>query len=191
MTELLVERALTDSAFALDGDGWTLYGRAVPYNVPARVTDNGTDYYLEMWAPGAFERDVAKGGRWVSLMVGHRGDDGDRYLGRCVELRDADDGLYPAFRLERSHPLAEEARSGELTSWSVSARVYRSRATRVNGQDVIVRELAGLSHVAATGSPQYAGAGVLVAREHELLGPQPTPRLDEARAILDKLRQRA
>jgi HK97 family phage prohead protease len=189
VTELLIERALPVTTLEPVGDGWTLEGLAVPYNQPQRVTDNGQDYYLEEFAPGAFSKDVTKGARWVNLMVGHSGDEGDRYLGRCVECAERDDGLNLAFRLDRSHPLAEEARSGELTKWSVSARVYRTRHVLEDGQDVYIRELCNLSHVAATAKPQYAGAGVRVARDHELVGaPAPTPLLDAARARLGRLR---
>lgn len=193
MTELIIQRALPVTAFALEsgGDGWTLYGRAIPYNRVEEVTDNGVDSYWEGWKPEAFARDAAKGGRWVNLFVTHRGDEGERFLGRVIELSEADDGLYAAIRLERTHPKAEAARSGELTGWSVSAHIYRSRTELVGGREVVWRESAGLSHIAATPRPQYAGAGVIAYRDHELVGPRPTPKLDEARAILDKLRRRA
>jgi HK97 family phage prohead protease len=188
MSELIIERALPDQALEPVGDGWTVYGRAVPYGIGQRVTDDGAAYYTEEWARRAFSRDAEKGGRWVNLFAGHRGDDGDRYLGRCVELTEKDDGLYAAFRLNRSHPLAEEARAGELTGWSVGAKVFRTRETHRGGDVVKIRELAGLNHVAATASPQYAGTGVLVARDHELITDAPTPLRDTLRARLDALR---
>lgn len=183
MPELLIERA----AAPLEpvGDGWTVYGQAVPYAVENRVTDDGgTTFYTEVFDPGAFGRDATKGGRWVNLMVGHHGDDGDRFLGRCVGLEERSDGLYGSFRLDRTHPQAEAARAGELRGWSVSARVYRSREERDSlGQRLVHRIACGLSHVAATAAPQYAGAGVLVAREHVLtVAPSGTPRLDALRA---------
>ena len=137
--------------------------------------------------PGAFTRDVGKGGRWVNLMLGHSGDDGDRYLGRCVALEEQSDGLYPTFRIDRSHPQAEAARAGELTGWSVSARVSLALAesTRPDGTRAVRREVCGLSHVAATAAPQYAGSGVLVAREHVIVtGTSSTPRLDALRVAL-------
>jgi HK97 family phage prohead protease len=182
MPELLIERA----APALEpvGDGWTVQGLAVPYGREQRVSDDGKTHYWEGFTDGAFGRDVAKGGRWVNLMLGHHGDDGDRFLGRCVDLAESAEGLVAAFRLDRSHPSAEAARSGELVGWSVSARVYRSRTgTRPDGERMVWREVCGLSHVAATAAPQYAGAGVRVARDHRLiLSPSPTPKLDELRA---------
>ncbi len=191
MTELLIERALPGDALEPIGDGWTLHGLAVPYERDQEVTDDGATFYLERFAAGSYARDVAKGGRWVNLMLGHRGDDGDRYLGRCVGLSeslDYDPGLYIDFRLNREHPRAEEARSGELRGWSVGAKVYRSREDRVSGQRRVIRELAGLNHVAATRLPQYAGAGVLVAREHELITEPAAPVRDRLRAALASLR---
>lgn len=188
MTGLIITRAAPD--METTGDGWTVEGMAVPYGVETDVTDDGgTTFYAEAFAPASFARDVQKGGRWVNLMLGHEGDDGDRYLGRCVEMREMDAGLHMAFRINRDHPDAEAARSGELTHWSVSARVYRSRRENRDGRPIVWREACGLSHVAATASPQYANAGVLVAREHVLIDDTPTtPRLDELRTWLDGLK---
>jgi HK97 family phage prohead protease len=186
---LVITRAAPD--MEPTGDGWTLHGLAVPYGTETDVTDdNGVTFYAETFAPHSFNRDVEKGGRWVNLMLGHDGDDGDRYLGRCIALRETDAGLFASFRVNQSHPDAEAARSGELTRWSVSARVYRSRREVRNGRTIVYRESCGLSHVAATASPQYAGAGVLVAREHTMVNaPSPTPRLDELRAYLTNLKR--
>ncbi|WP_345802732.1 hypothetical protein AAIB33_06480 [Microbacterium sp. AZCO] len=164
MPELLVTRSLDATSLHPIGDGWTLHGLAVPYDRDQLVTDDGQTYYVERFAPHAFARDSVKGGRWVNLYVGHRGDDGERYLGRCVGMRDAHDGLYIDFRINRAHPQAEDARSGELSGWSVSAKVWRTRIDHIDGKERRTRERAGLNHVAATAVPQYPGAGVLVAR---------------------------
>lgn len=165
MSELVITRALPDTALEPIGDGWTVYGRAVPYGVAQQVDDGHGPYY-ERIGRGAFARDAVKGGRWVNLMLGHAGDDGDRFLGRCLRLVDEPDGCYASFRINREHPRAEEARSGELTGWSVSARVYRTSRHHEDGREVLQRDVMGLMHVAATARPQYAGAGVLVMREH-------------------------
>src|SRR5262245_38599444 len=181
MAELLIERE--SPALEPVGDGWTVEGIAVPYGTTHNVTDDGVTFYREGFTPGAFARDVTKGGRWVNLMLGHHGDDGDRFLGRCVALGEEPAGLRATFRLDRTHPQAEAARAGELTGWSVSARVYR---TRTDSAGTVWREGCGLSHVAATTQPQYAGAGVLVAREHvATIDPSDTPRLDAIRAWLE------
>jgi HK97 family phage prohead protease len=181
MSELIIERALPVTTLEPVGDGWTLYGRAVPYGVPQRVTDDGKEYYMEEFEQGAFSRDVRRGGNWVNLMVGHYGDEGERYLGRCIDISESAEGLDLGFRLNREHPQAEEARSGELRGWSVSAHVYRTRKVQRGPELVAVRESCGLSHVAATARPQYAGAGVAVAREHVIIDLAPTPELDKFR----------
>lgn len=183
MSELLIQRAMPVD-LTPTGDGWTVEGLAVPYGVESVVSDDyGATTYLEAFAPGSFTRDVGKGGRWVNLMMGHKGDEGDRFLGRCVGLEETEAGLFPAFRLDRSHPQAEAARSGELTGWSVSAHVYRSRKITRLGREVTLREVCGLSHVAATPRPQYAGAGVRVARDHVMIdAPPTTPLLDALRS---------
>lgn len=181
MSELLIQRS---AAAALEpvGDGWTVTGLAVPYEREQRVTDDGTAYYSETFIRGAFSRDAGKGGRWVNLMLGHHGDEGDRFLGRCVGLEEDAEGLWPTFRLDRTHPSAEQARAGELTGWSVSCHVYRSRWIT---PEQVHREICGLSHVAATAQPQYEGAGVRVARDHEvIIAPSATPRLEAIRAWL-------
>ena len=181
--ELLIERSAA-APMETSGDGWTLHGLAVPYGAESLVSDDGMTFYRELFAPGAFSRDVAKGGRWVNLMVGHQGDDGDRFLGRCVAIHEDSTGLWTSFRLDRTHPQAEAARAGELVGWSVSARVYRSRRESVQGQQIVTREQCGLSHVAATSVPQYAGAGVLVARDHVMVTAESsTPRLDALRQL--------
>jgi phage head maturation protease len=78
-----------------------------------------------------------------------------------------------------------------LTGWSVSARVYRSRTEGPASDRAVWREVCGLSHVAATAAPQYAGAGVLVAREHTMTeAPSPTPVRDALREWLDSLPDR-
>lgn len=183
MTEVIITRS-APQGFEGVGDGWTLHGMAVPYGVATRVSDDGRTFYQETFTPHAFQRDCQKGGRWVNLMLGHSGDEGDRYLGRCIALREAQEGLMADFRLDQTHPQAEQARSGELRGWSVSARVYRTRRElAADGSSHMFREACGLSHVAATAVPQYAGAGVLVARDHQLItSPSPTPRLDALKA---------
>lgn len=190
MSELIIDRSA--APLEATGDGWTVEGLAVPYDVPNEVSDDGgKTTYWEAFAHGAYSRDAAKGGLWVNLMVGHAGDEGDRFLGRCIGLREERAGLCATFRINRSHPHAEAARAGELRGWSVSTRVYRSRANvDYQGRRVTVRELCGLSHVAATAQPQYAGAGVTVAREHELIvAPSGTPRRDELAAYLERIKR--
>lgn len=181
--ELVIQRSLNVDMLDTIGDGWTVYGRAVPYGVPQRVSDDGHAYYLEQFERGAFRNSAKTNGRGVRFLAGHDRDIDVSLLGRCVEVREESDGLYTAFRIFRDHPLAEQARSGELTKWSVGALVKTSQKTA----GVVLRTWCVLDHVAATPSPQYAGAGVLYTREAVM--PRQTPMLDAARARLDALRR--
>jgi len=160
------------------GDGWTVGGIVVPYATEQRATDDGVSFHLEETSHGAYARDCrgAPWG-WVQLRHGHGDVTRDRYLGRCVNLSEREDGLWTEFRINREHPLAEEARSGGLTGWSVSAIVERFRDVIRPGRSVRVYELCSLRHVAATASPQYAGAGVMMVREQ----PPGTPLADRWR----------
>jgi HK97 family phage prohead protease len=185
VVELLIERDLAVRPKTTGrGDGYTVAGLAVPYGRPQVVSDDGgRTTYREAFSPGSFARDVARAGSWVNLFVGHKGDEGDRFLGRCIGLVERADGLHAEFRLNQEHPQVEAARAGELTGWSVSAHVYRSREGTDGAGPLVWRELCGLSHVAATAAPQYPGAGVLVAREHVLVeAVKARPRLAALRA---------
>ena len=189
MAELIIERAFDPGELEVQrGDGWTLFGRIVELGRRELVRDSADqEPYLERFAPDAFDRDVAKGGRWVNLRVGHYGPDHDAYLGRCLTLEARTDGLYGTFRLDREHPLADAARSGELTGWSVGAKVFRSRRSLdPDGKPVVDRLLCAINHVAATPAPQHAGAGVLVVRDHQLVDDTPpgTPLRDALQARL-------
>lgn len=189
MPELMIERDFDPAELEVQrGDGWTLFGRIVALARRQEVRDHPDQAtYLERFAVDSFDRDVAKGGRWVNLRVGHHGPDHDAYLGRCIGLEARTDGLYGTFRLDREHPLADAARSGELRGWSVGAKVFRSRrSVDPDGATVTDRLLCAINHVAATPSPQYAGAGVLLVRDHQLVDDTPagTPLRDALQARL-------
>ena len=106
----------------------------MPYNTPARVSDGGPAYE-EMFAPGAFARDIeARNGdfRGVKFLYQHQHDSP---LGRAVELRDDAAGLFGAFRVAKTSKRATRcwnccARACWTRSASVSARSTRRRATR-------------------------------------------------------------
>lgn len=172
MPELIIERDFdVVDLDVLRGDGWTVYGRIVPFGVRQEVRDAPDQPpYLERFDPAAFNRDVDKGGRWVNLRVGHYGADHDAFLGRCLKLEAQPNGLYGEFRIDRSHPMADAARSGEITKWSVGAKVLASkRSLDPDGRTVTDRVLCAINHVAATPNPQYAGAGVLLVRDHRMV----------------------
>ena len=68
MSELLIERAAA-APLENTGDGWTLYGLAVPYGVESLVSDDGLVFYREVFQAGCFQRDVTKGARLMANLI--------------------------------------------------------------------------------------------------------------------------
>jgi hypothetical protein len=67
MAEEVIRREFP-AALETTGDGRTLELRVVPWNTPARVTDNGRDFYDEEWLPGCFDRQLDAPNRIDVLM---------------------------------------------------------------------------------------------------------------------------
>lgn len=182
------------------GDGRTILGRIVPYNVAAEVIDPsdgaGAIPYLELWRHGAFRHiaRAAKAGRSVPAMLNyeHRTDLPNQ-IGHLTDLEELEDGLYGTFRAFDSqigeHGL-ELVRSKACTGLSVQAIVPRRARQLEDG--TIERTIAKrLEHVALTSSPAFAGAGVTAVRsaaELELEVEQ--PRLADVRAYTAAARLR-
>ncbi len=156
-----------------EGDGRTLVGRVVPYNVVADVADPPTwQPYKESFAPGAFNAQLTAANRIdVLLNYEHRQGISD-VVGRGVSLDERPDGLYGTFRM-LSHGDGDKAlelyHAGVLRGLSTEFAVRKSRT--VDG--VVQRVDARIGNVALCrehGSPfggakaAYAGAEVLSVR---------------------------
>ncbi len=156
-----------------EGDGRTLIGRVVPYNVVADVADPPTwQPYKESFAPGAFNAQLAAANRIdVLLNYEHRQGISD-VVGRGVSLDERSDGLYGTFRM-LTHGDGDKAlelyHAGVLRGLSTEFAVRKSRT--VDG--VVQRVDARIGNVALCrehGSPfggakaAYAGAEVLSVR---------------------------
>lgn len=154
-----------------DGDGRTLIGRIVPYNVIAQVADP-PDFrqYRETFAPGAFRPQLSAANR-VLLNFEHRQGISD-VIGRGVELQDQPDGLYGSFRV-LDHADGDKAlelvNAGVLRGMSTEFSVRKSRT--VDG--VVTRLDARIANVAlcreygsdyAGPKAAYEGAEVLAVR---------------------------
>lgn len=137
-----------------EGDGRTVYGRVVPYNVEATVND-GRGPYREMFAPGAFSRSIEQRSHKVRLMVNH--ETRQLPIGRAEALTEQDDGLYGSFRVSETRA-GEEAltlvRDGVVDSFSVGFHGIQHR----NVSGVTVRTEAALREVSLVGFPAYEGA---------------------------------
>lgn len=171
------------------GDGRTIIGRCVPYDVPATVVDPASPApYSEVVRHGAFRRSVKAPNR-VLLRYEHLRDL-PNVIGRAVELVEHDDGLHGTFRAVDGnigdHAL-ELIRAGFVTGLSVEA-VIHPNGTRLR-DGLVERTLLLLDHVALTSSPAYDGAEITAVRS----GSPPVeiaPAITAALAISAELRAR-
>ena len=157
----LIRDFVADIEIRSDGTGRTVHGILVPYNTPARVSDGGPAYE-EMFAPGAFARDIeARNGdfRGVKFLYQHQHDEP---IGRAVELRDDASGLFGAFRVAKTSKgdeVLELLREGVLDSFSIGFRpIDPAPGDPLNINEPVVRVKAGLRETSVVTFPAYAGA---------------------------------
>lgn len=150
---------VADIEIRSDGTGRTVHGIVVPYGQVARVSDGGAPYQ-EMFAPGAFARDLlARAGnyRGVKLLFQHNSD---TPIGRATDLHEDAAGLYGAFQVTPEASRGDEAlallRDGVLDSFSVGFRPMEHDKR----EGVIVRTRAALREASLVTFPAYAGASV-------------------------------
>lgn len=165
-TELLVDQTRTFSLIMElreHGDGRTLYGRAVPYNV---TTDIGRD--RERFVPGAFSRQLSMSPpEHVKLYDAHSNRiDGRMPVGKTTRLTEQPDGLYGEWRMfdtSAGEDALKLVKAGEVTGLSIGFRSASNGSARTD-DGVIERRSAHLDHVALTHEPQYQDATVLAVR---------------------------
>jgi len=140
-------------------DGRTVYGRCVPYNVVAEVSDGGPRYQ-EMFLPGSI---VNAQGRMDAFLDVHHERGFRGVVGHNVSVEERPDGLHAGFRLLK-HADGEKAlelvRAGVLTGFSVSFRDLQNRI--VGG--VTQRVRAHVDRVALCMRGAYPEAQVLAVR---------------------------
>lgn len=153
-----------DGEVVAEGDGRTITGRCVPYDVPANVSDGGPTY-REVWRHGAF-RNVCKSPNRTTLNYGHATNLAD-LVGHAVELAEQPDGLYATFRAldgDDGDKALALIRAGVATGLSIHAWVT-PRGSRYASDGTVERVKAErLPHVALCQEPAYAGAGVTAVR---------------------------
>lgn len=159
-----------------DGDGRTLIGRVVPYNVIATVADPPTyKPYRESFATGAFRAQVAAANR-VLLNFNHRQGISD-VVGRGISLDDRPDGLYGAFRV-LDHPDGDKAlqlyHDRVLTGMSTEFAARKSRTVDgvVERVDARILGVALCREHGVDNGAAYQGAEVLAVRTE---GDEPPP----------------
>lgn len=156
-----------DADLTVRGDGRTVYGYAVPYNMEA-VVDDGYGQYVEQFKRGAFRNVIKDPGR-VEFRYQHD-DDLLAWIGNAMLLREEDAGLFGEWRLdnsERGKQVAYKIHDGQLPGLSVSFMPGReTRDTASNGMQRVTRTLVKqLDHIAAVRSPAYAPPEPLMVRQ--------------------------
>ena len=162
-----------------NSDGRTIYGIAVPYNKEQRITST----MIEVFRKGVFS-EVIKAPHRVKLLRGH-GE--NNVLGRATLLKETDDGLYAEFKISKTREgdeALELVKDGALDQLSVGFMPIKNKK-RTDG--VMERLKAHLAEVSLVTFGAYGElASVTGMREGQ---PHLTPRLDEARKILDAIQR--
>jgi len=163
----------------VNGDGRTIFGIAVPYNKEQRITST----MIEVFRKGVFA-EVIKAPHRVKLLRGH-GE--NNVLGRATLLRETDEGLYAEFKISKTREgdeALELVKDGALDQLSVGFMPIKNKK-RPDG--VMERLKAHLAEVSLVTFGAYGEmASITGMREGQ---PQLTPRLDEARKILDAIQR--
>jgi HK97 family phage prohead protease len=148
------------------GDGRTLVGLAVPYDVELDVSDWWDDY-TEVFRKGSFARTIKGRPHPVPLLVSH--ERRALPIGAATELTEEDDGLHAAFHLSNT-PKADEvlalvlddAISGLSIGFEpvVHTVTEGPKRTPPSGRDLHERTEVVLREVSVCNFPAYADAGV-------------------------------
>lgn len=157
-------------ATVIDTGDRTLTARVVPWNVPARVTDDGRNFYTETWLPGS----LAPTDR-VVLYDGHVPGGGgagrlnmDRQpIGLATGFRSEADGLYATLTLfgsSRGVDVYETARGLGYVDVSLEADVPIGGTGAVARTAAAPCALTGLAVVLPPGNGAFPGAFATAAR---------------------------
>lgn len=168
----------TDLEVRGTGDGRTICGICVPYDVEQRIHPQLT----EVFRKGAFA-NVAPNAHRVKLLVGH--DAQALPIGRASLLREDAAGLYGEFRVskgQRGDDILELVRDGALTELSIGFQPLKDKRR----QDGVVERIAAhLAEVSLVTFGAYGhSASVVGVRDTST-----TPNMDAVQAILKDLRR--
>lgn len=161
-----------------DGDGRTVCGICVPYDVEQRIHAS----LVEVFRRGAFAA-VARHAHRVKLLVGH--DAHALPIGRATLLREDASGLYGEFRIskgQRGDDILELVRDGALTELSVGFQPLKDNRRK---DGVVERIAAHLAEVSLVTFGAYGHAASVVGVRDE----SQTPNLDAIQDILKDLRR--
>lgn len=168
----------TDLEIRTTGDGRTICGICVPYNVEQRINAN----LVEVFKAGAFSRVIPNAHR-VKLLVGH--DSQALPIGRATLLREDTTGLYGEFRVSkgnRADDILELVRDGALSELSIG---FQSLKDNRRKDGVVERIAAHLAEVSLVTFGAYGHAAQVVGVREE----SDTPNLDAIESLLKDIRR--
>ena len=154
------------------GDGRTLIGRAVPFDVELDVWDFWDDY-TEVFRRGAFAKTIRDRAKPVPLLVHHNRR--ELGIGKAVDLEERDDGLWAAFHLaatERADEVLELVREDVISGLSIGFEPIDGGDRTTRGKDreppadtdLVERLEVRLHEVSICNFPAYDTAGVSAVR---------------------------
>lgn len=171
-TPQIVVRSMPLEDVELSGaDGRTVIARMMYWDRPNRVTDDGINFYDEVWRKGVFASSIRRaeksGKRWPLLIV-HQ----DRLLpvGAATAVHERTDGPYFMGKVSKTQAgdeIIELIRDGALPGVSVGAKPIRSRRTA----QTVERIEAALREISFTPFAALMGAEVLSLRSQVLTQP--------------------
>ena len=173
-----MERRHYDTALEVraEGDGRTIVGIAVPYDVEQRITPS----LVEVFRKGVF-RDVTRAANRVKLLFQHKTD---TPIGRAIMLEERDGGLYGEFRISKTEAgdeALELIRDGVLSNLSVGFQPLKDE--RRGG--VVNRIKAHLAEVSLVTFGAYGDAANIVAVRQEI----EKPNLNSVKELLQKVKK--
>jgi phage head maturation protease len=139
--------------------------RALPLDVPTRVSDDGLSWYSEVWRAGAF--DKLQPSKTV-LQRGHGDANGTNVVGICRAISEADGHVIADFDWIDGAPLTALARrlvtDGAWEYASVSVIMARDGVKQTG--DMVERTRVGqFRHLALVEIPAYESAKVVAQRD--------------------------
>jgi HK97 family phage prohead protease len=174
----MIERRQYDATFEVrgEGDGRTIVGIAVPYDVEQRINGN----LVEVFRHGVF-RDVIRAANRVKLLFQHKTD---TPIGRATMLEERLGGLYGEFRISKTEAgdeALELIRDGVLSNLSVGFQPLKDEKRG----GVVNRIRAHLAEVSLVTFGAYGDAANIVAVRQEI----EKPNLASVQEIVSKVRR--
>jgi HK97 family phage prohead protease len=175
---MTIERRNYDATLEIrsEGDGRTIVGIAVPYDVEQRISPN----LVEVFRKGVF-RDVTRAANRVKLLFQHKTD---APIGRAIMLEERDGGLYGEFRISKTEAgdeALELIRDGVLSNLSVGFQPLKDEKR----SGVVNRIKAHLAEVSLVTFGAYGDAANIVAVRQEI----EKPNLASIEQIVAKVRK--